>query len=106
MSNTQTYLVMEMRTGAVDGHYMERECAEQMVEHWQTSHPKGQWVILICDRELNQGRSTRLPRVNFAADKLQPERFTSCPLRGVGQTLLTLKEVTSDWMKMMYGEQE
>ena len=53
MAKNYTYIIIDMNSGLMDGIYMYREDAVQMLEYHRSREPNGQWVMAEVSHDTN-----------------------------------------------------
>jgi hypothetical protein len=72
MRNMNTYLVIDLKTGALDGFYFNKKDAEAVVSRFEKRYPKGMWALTeVLNSEKNGGRKTYyIPENMFHTERL------------------------------------
>lgn len=67
-----TYLVIDLKTGALDGFYFNKKDAESVVSRFEKRYPKGMWVLteILKSGKNSEGKTYYIPENMFHTERL------------------------------------
>lgn len=65
MPAEKVFLLLEMNTGMMDGWYLQRDVAKEVLERFKLKHPAECWIMLEENQAQNGYVSDRMFHVNY-----------------------------------------